>query len=89
MQLLGLFTASLPIYREKTLDHGLLWPRVWTWVVAALGLFYAIASLPSYYYAAPIWSAVASFFASAAQSFMVLQLALFADVVWSSPIKED
>ena len=74
MQLLGLFTPMLPVYRRPS-----KYAWVWTWVLVAAGSCCAIIVVPLYVIAPTIWSALLSFFGSAGQAFMLLQLALFVD----------
>lgn len=83
MQLLGLFTAIFPMYRQAK-NHAWMWTQAFT----AVGTACSVASIPLYLYAPTMWSALLSFFGSAAQAGMALLLALMADVV-TMPLKEE
>ena len=81
MQILGLVTTTVinivPRLRES---HVWVWPKVLVGCIAVLGLDCALAAPVLYVRFCPIYSALVSFLASAAQACMVLQLALFVDV---------
>ena len=81
MQILGLITTTLisivPRLREP---HIWVWPKFLIGCIAVLGIDCALAAPVLYVRFCPIYSALVSFLASAAQACMVLQLALFVDV---------
>lgn len=81
MQILGLVTTTVinivPRLRER---HVWVWPKVLIGCIAVLGLDCALAAPVLYVRFCPIYSALVSFLASAAQACMVLQLSLFVDV---------
>ena len=81
MQILGLVTTTVinivPRLREP---HVWVWPKVLVGCIAVLGLDCALAAPVLYVRFCPIYSALVSFLASAAQACMVLQLVLFVDV---------
>ena len=80
MQVLGLATTTLISLAPKPgKKQGLVWPRILTWTIAILGLGCALSASLLYVRAPPMYSALISFIASAAQACMVLQLALFVD----------
>jgi len=83
MQLLGLFTAMFPILRQAK-SHAWKWSQVFT----VLGAACSITSIPLYLYAPTIWSALFSFWGSAAQAGMALLIALMADAT-IVPQKDD
>jgi hypothetical protein len=83
MQLLGLFTAMFPIYR-RSLAHAWRWAQALT----VLGALCSLGSIPLYIYAPTMWSALVSFFGSAARTGMALLLALMTDSVVLG-VKED
>jgi hypothetical protein len=83
MQLLGLFTAMFPIYRHAK-SHAWRWVQTFT----ALGASCSLISIPLYLYAPTMWSALLSFFSSAAQVGMTILIALMADIV-TLPLKEE
>ena len=81
MQILGLITtASISIVPRLREPHVWVWPKVLIGCIAVLGLDCALAAPVLYVRFCPIYSALVSFLASAAQACMVLQLALFVDV---------
>ena len=81
MQLLGLATTTLKSLAPKPIQrHVLVWPKRLTWTIAILGLGCTVSAPLLYLWLRPIYSALISFLAGAAQACMVLQLALFVDV---------
>ena len=81
MQILGLVTTAVisivPRLREP---HIWVWSKVLIGWIAVLGLDCALAAPVLYVRFCSVYSALVSFLASAAQAYMVLQLALFVDV---------
>ena len=80
MQVLSLVTTTLISLALKPRQHVLMWPKLCTWTIAILGLGCALSAPLLYVRILPMYSALISFLASAAQACMVLQLALFVDV---------
>ena len=80
MQVLGLaattFTSLVP---RPGKQHVSVWPRFLIWIVASLGLGCALFAPLLYVRAPPMYSALMSSMASAAQACMLVQLALFVD----------
>lgn len=83
MQLLGIFTAMFPIYKRAK-SHTWIWAQAFT----IFGALCSILSIPLYLYAPTMWSALFSFFGSAAQAVMALLIALMADPV-TLPLKDE
>lgn len=73
MQLLGIFTAIYPIRRLPLVAAS---AQTWAYLFAALGVGTTAFAIPAYIYASVFWSSVLSFLGSAAQAFLVLQLAM-------------
>jgi hypothetical protein len=84
MQLLGLFTTIYPLQRRST-------KAAWLWAIAfsIVGSICSIGAVPLYLYVPVMWSALVSFFGSAAQALVALQLALLAETIEMKPFKED
>ena len=81
MQFLSLVTTILTTLAPKPREqHILVWPKILTWTIAILGLGCALSAPLLYVRFLPMYSALISFMASAAQACMVLQLALFVDI---------
>lgn len=81
MQVLSLATTTLrSLVPKRGKQRILVLPRFLTWTIAILGLGCALIAPLLYVRAPPMYSALVSFLASAAQACMVLQLALFVDV---------
>jgi hypothetical protein len=83
MQLLGIFTAIYALYENHT---GTAWR--WTQGLTILGVSCSVAAIPLYLYFPTMWSVLVSFFGSAAQALMAVQLALMAASVVTQ-VKED
>lgn len=80
MQVLGLATTTLVSRVPRPRGHHVLvWPKVLAWTTAVLGLGCALSAPLFYVLVRPIYGALISFLASAAQACMVLQLALLVD----------
>ena len=88
MQLLGLFTSLLPVYR-KTAQHAFLWPKTWTLALTAVGFMCTVSAIPLYLLAPIFWGRFVSFIGTACQACLALQLALFADGLWAPSWKDD
>jgi hypothetical protein len=87
-QVLGLGLTVAPIYRKAS-DHALLWSKVLIYALVVLGASCSIAA-PIVYVKVPImWAFLLSFFSAAFQICLTLELALFADAVWSQEQKLD
>lgn len=81
MQVLGLATTTLISLVPRPRKQSILaWPNLLIWTIAILGLGSALSAPLLYVRIRPIYSALISFLASAAQACMVLQLALLVDV---------
>lgn len=81
MQMLGLATTTLiSLAPRPRKQHITAWPKMLTWTIAVLGVGCALTAPLIYVRIPPMYSALVSFLASAAQACMVLQLALFVDV---------
>ena len=78
MQALGLATTifTSPVIRSGK-RNILEWKTLSTWTIAIIGLGFVFSAPLAYTRAPPIYSSIISFFASAAQVLMVLQLVLF------------
>jgi heme A synthase len=74
LQFPGLFTAMFPIYRRSTAS-------AWRWAQSftALGVLCSFGCIPLYLKAPTMWSALISFYGSAAQAGMTLLIAQMAD----------
>lgn len=84
MQLVSLFTAIYPFYRRSM-------KPAWLWAIAfsIVGSICSIGAVPLYLCVPVMWSALASFFGSAAQALVALQLALLAETIEMKRLKED
>ena len=81
MQLLGLATTTLKSLAPRSIQrHVLVWPKLLTWTIAILGLGCTLSAPLVYLWLRPMYGALISSLAGAAQACMVLQLALFVDV---------
>ena len=81
MQILGLITTTLiSIVPRLRGPHVWVWPKSLIGCIAVLGLDCALAAPVLYVRFRPIYSALVSFLASAAQACLVLQMALFVDM---------
>jgi len=87
-QVLGLGLAFAPMFRKAS-DHALLWSKVLIYALAALGTSCSIAAPIVYIKVPVIWAFLLSFFSAAFQICLTLELALFADAVWSQEQKLD
>lgn len=81
MQALGLGTTILtsPVIRSRKRKF-FEWKPISTWTIAVIGLGSLLGAPLAYARAPPIYSSIISFFASAAQALMLLQLVLFLGV---------
>jgi len=66
---------------RRSSAHAWLWTQIFT----SIGGSCAIAAIPLYLYTPTMWSALASFFSSAAQGGMALLLAIMADSIPHAP----
>lgn len=81
MQALGLGTTifTSPVIRRGKRNR-FEWKTISTWTIAVLGLGSVLGAPLAYTRAPPIYSSIISYFASATQALMVLQLVLFLGV---------
>jgi hypothetical protein len=81
MQVLGLLTLSVPIWQGSKLPSQ-NW--FWTWLFIGIASLATIVAVPLYLYAPVAYSSTLVFVATACQAFVVLQLALAANVAMGS-----
>ena len=81
MQALGLGTTifTSPVIRSRQRKF-FEWKTISTWTIAVIGLGSAFGAPLAYTRAPPIYRSIMSYFASATQALMVLQLVLFLGV---------
>jgi hypothetical protein len=84
LQILGVCTAMLPIYKRF---QGAAWH--WARAFSIICCFCAISSIPIYLYMPTMWSALLSFFGSAAQAYLALQLAMATDTLTAQSIHKE